>query len=102
MRRGTGFDANQARRQLLEEDQHVPALQLTAQGDIALRINAVNLKHGLRDIETDCRDCLHGWLSESWGLNSTHWWRSRPQHQKQTLLRSVIIGPFCASRAALA
>src|ERR1043166_1209122 len=62
MRRSTRFDANQARRQLLEENQHVPPLQLTPQDDIALRVNAVNLKHRLRDIETDRRDRLHGWL----------------------------------------
>jgi hypothetical protein len=41
MRRGAGFDTNQTRRQLLEEGQHVAALELATQDDIAIRI-AVN------------------------------------------------------------
>src|ERR1700688_3539590 len=62
MRRGASFDTDQARRQLLEECQHVAPLELTTEGDIALRIDAVNLKNRLRDVETDCRDRLHVWL----------------------------------------
>ncbi len=60
MRRGAGFNTDQARRQLLEEGQYVAALELTTEDDIALRIDAVNLKNRLRDVETDCRDRLHG------------------------------------------
>jgi hypothetical protein len=59
MRRGTGFDADQARRQLLEESQDVAPLQLTAQDHLATAIDAVDLKYRLGNIETDCRDCLH-------------------------------------------
>ena len=44
MRRGAGFDTDQARWQLLEERQYVAPLELTAEDDIALRIDAVNLK----------------------------------------------------------
>ena len=44
MRRGAGFNANQARGQLLEECQHVAPLELTTEDDIALRIDAMNLK----------------------------------------------------------
>jgi hypothetical protein len=44
MRRRAGFDANQARRQLLQEGQHVAALEPAAKDDIALRVNAVGLK----------------------------------------------------------
>src|SRR5215204_4855071 len=62
MRRGAGFDANQARRQLLKEGQNVAALELTTEHDIALRIYAVNLKYRLRDIQTDCCNRLHVWL----------------------------------------
>jgi hypothetical protein len=32
-----------------------------------VRLIAVNLKHRLRYIKTDCRDRLHFWLLESWG-----------------------------------
>ena len=39
MRRGTGFDANQARRQLLEKRQNVAPLDLAAKHHIALRID---------------------------------------------------------------
>ena len=45
MRRGAGFDANQARRQPLEKCQHVTTLQLTANYHIAFRIHAVHLKN---------------------------------------------------------
>ena len=73
MRRGAGFDTNQARRQLLEEGQDVAPLELTAEDDIAFRIDAVNLKNRLRDVETNCRDRLHGLAPPNCGsLNSTH------------------------------
>jgi hypothetical protein len=60
MRRGASFDTNQARRQLLEESQDVAALQPAADDHLAVSINAMDLKNRLRDIETDCRDRLHG------------------------------------------
>src|SRR5215475_6637860 len=40
----------------------MPALQLTADDHPSRRIDAVNLKHRLGDVETDCRDRLHAWL----------------------------------------
>jgi hypothetical protein len=66
MRRSTGFDTNQARWQLLEECHYKAALELTTQDDFALGIDAVDLKNRLRNVETDCRDRLHGSSSESW------------------------------------
>ena len=59
MRRGARLDADQAGRQLLEEDEYVPALQLTTDDDAALRVDAMNLKDRLCDVETDDCDCLH-------------------------------------------
>ena len=56
MRRRAGLDTDQARRQLLEEDQYVASLELTTRDHIARRIDAVNLKNRLRYIQTDCRD----------------------------------------------
>ena len=48
-------------------------LELTTDYYIALRINPVNLKDRLRDIETDCRNRLHNLApSNRGGLNSTH------------------------------
>jgi hypothetical protein len=40
----------------------VATLQLPANNDLAGGINAMNLKDRLGDVETDCRDCLHGSL----------------------------------------
>src|SRR5262245_16746305 len=40
----------------------MPALQLTADDHLSRRIDAVDLKHRLCDVETDCRDRLHAWL----------------------------------------
>src|SRR4029434_3466948 len=91
MRRGAGFDTNEARRQLLKEWQNVPALELAANDYITCRVNSVDLKNRLCDVETDCRDCLHVWLLRIVGALTAPTsmalpcrWRSRPRHQKQT------------------
>src|SRR5215470_4517736 len=96
MRRSAGFDADKARRQLLKEWYNVPALELTANDYITCRVNSVDLKNRLRDIETDCRDRLHVWLLRIVGASTAPTsmalpcrWRSRPQHQNR-----VIGGPF--------
>src|SRR5262249_41538063 len=60
MRRSTGFDADEARGQLLKEWQNVSALELTTNDYITGSINSVDLKNRLGDIETNCRDRLHG------------------------------------------
>ena len=62
MRCGASLDPHHASRQLLKERQNMPALQLTADDHLSRRIDAVNLKHRLGDVETDCRDRLHAWL----------------------------------------
>jgi hypothetical protein len=36
--------------------------QLSANDHLAISINAMQLKNQLRNIETDCLDCLHDWL----------------------------------------
>src|SRR6202047_3130183 len=91
MRRSAGFDADEARRQPLKEWQNVPALELTANDYITRRVNSVDLKNRLGDIEPDCRDRLHVWLLRIVGaltaptfMALTCRWRSRPQHQKRT------------------
>src|SRR5674536_390552 len=85
VRRGTGFDPDQAWRQLLEERQDVTPLQLPADDDLTFRINAVDLENRLGDVETDCRDRLHAWLLQIVGALTAHTfmaltcrWRSRP------------------------
>src|SRR5262249_38697195 len=64
---------------------------LTANDDITCRINSVDLKNRLSDIETDGRDRLHVWLLRIVGALTAPTsmalpcrWRSRPQHQKRT------------------
>ena len=52
--RGTGFDANQAWRQFGKNAR--TTLNLAANDYMAIRTDAVNLKHRLRNIETDCRN----------------------------------------------
>src|SRR4029434_4232387 len=94
MRRSTGFDADEARRQPLKEWQNEPALELAANDYITCRVSSVDLKNRFGDIETDCRDRLHGWLLRIVGALTAPTsmalpcrWRSRPQHHKQTLAR---------------
>src|SRR5262249_28930649 len=96
MRRSAGFDANEAWRQLLKEWQNVTALELTANDDITCRINSVDLKNRLSDIETDGRDRLHVWLLRIVGALTAPTsmalpcrWRSRPQHQKRTRCAAI-------------
>jgi hypothetical protein len=59
MRCRAGLDTDEARRQLLKESQHTTPLQLPPNDHLAIDVNAMDLKHRLRDIETDCRDRLH-------------------------------------------
>jgi hypothetical protein len=60
VRRGASLNANQAWRQLLKERQDLATLQLAANNHLAGTINAMNLKDRLGDVETDCRNRLHG------------------------------------------
>ncbi len=50
--------------QFLKERQNVPTLQLTTDDHLSRRIDAMDLKHRLGDVETDCRDRLHAWLPQ--------------------------------------
>src|SRR5262245_39930928 len=77
MRRSAGLDPDQARRQLLKERQNVAPPQLTTDNHLAFRINAMDLKHRLGDVETDSRNRLHVGSSETWALNNTHFHDTR-------------------------
>src|SRR5262249_36388244 len=75
----------------LKEWYDVPALELTANDYITCRVNSVDLKNRLRDIETDCGDRLHVCLLRIVGASTAPpsmalrcRWRGRPQHQKRT------------------
>ena len=58
MRRGASLHADQARRQSFEERYHLAAAKLLSDDDLLGRVDAVNLKHVLGDIQTDRGD-LH-------------------------------------------
>ena len=49
------FTRDETRWQLLEKRQYVLTLKLPAKHDIPVRIDAMDLKNRLRDIETDGR-----------------------------------------------
>src|SRR6266700_7647311 len=92
MRGSTGFDAYEARRQLLEEENNVAALELAANDYMTCRVNSVDLKNRLCNTETNCRDRLHVWLLRIVGASTAPTsmalpcrWRSRPQHQLRSL-----------------
>jgi hypothetical protein len=58
--RRASFYPNQAGRQFLKERQHVSTLQLTADNHLTASINPMYLKNRLRDVQSYCRDRLHG------------------------------------------
>jgi hypothetical protein len=60
MRRGASLNADQAWRQLLKERQDGATLQLATDDHLAGSIDAVDLENRLGNVETDCRDRLHG------------------------------------------
>ena len=62
MRRAARLDADQAGRQLGEERQHLRSSQRLANNDLASRIDAVNLKNALGQIEADRGNLHGGWL----------------------------------------
>ena len=73
---------------LWKNGKNVPALELAANDHITCRVNSVDLKNRLCDVETDCRNRSHGPVlrirSPSATLAPTCRWRSRPQHQERT------------------
>src|SRR5215216_3579843 len=58
MRRSTGLHANQAGWQRFEELRHLRPTKLFSDRDVLGRVNAVDLKYVLRDVQTD-RGNLH-------------------------------------------
>ena len=58
MRRRARFHADQARRQLLEQRQHLRAPQLLGEHHLAGRVDAMHLEHVLGEINPD-RANLH-------------------------------------------
>src|SRR5215472_14910665 len=91
MRRCAGFNTDEAWHQLLEECQDITSLQLAPDDHLAYRVDAVDLKNRLRDVETDRRDPVHAALlrivvtpAATTSMALTCRWRSRPQHHNRT------------------
>jgi hypothetical protein len=62
VRRRAGFQPNQTARQLGEEWDDLTAPKAFAQNTIPRRIDAVDLKNVLRQIQPNRRNLAHGWL----------------------------------------
>ena len=90
LRRGAGFDTNQARRQRLEEGQDVAPLQLTAEDYLATGINAVHLKYRLGNVRPIVVTACMGSSSESW---------ERSTAPTSMALTCRVEEPFTASKA---
>src|SRR5262245_20263815 len=60
MRTAAGLHADQTRRQLGEERQHLLASELPGNDDLALGIHAVDLEHLLCKVEPDGGNCSRG------------------------------------------
>ena len=67
MGRRTGFDTDQARLQTAEELQHLRPTDTLADNHRPVLVDAVNLQYRLGNIETDCRNRLHGKLLQNRG-----------------------------------
>src|SRR6516225_7337632 len=96
MRRCAGFNTDEAWHQLLEECQDITSLQLAPDDHLAYRVDAVDLKNRLRDVETDRRDPVHAALlrivvtpAATTSMALTCRWRSRPQHHNRTSIVSI-------------
>ena len=79
MRRGARLHPHHAWRQLGEERDQLAARELARHNDLALRVDCVNLKHPLRQIETNPRASrqtpdrfAHGRLPFRWGFDNDH------------------------------
>src|SRR5208337_71718 len=79
MRRGARLHRHHARRQLGEERDQLATREFARHNDLALRVDRVNLKHSLRQIETNPRDSskipdrlAHGRLLFRWGFDNDH------------------------------
>src|SRR6266700_2716460 len=56
---GSAGSELETRRQLLEESSDVTPLQLSPDDHLPFRVDAIDLKNRLCDVETNCRDRLH-------------------------------------------
>src|SRR5262252_2285690 len=114
MRRCAGFNTDEAWHQLLEECQDITSLQLAPDDHLAYRVDAMDLKYRLRDVETDRRDPVHATLlrivvtpaaTTQWHLRAgggaVHSIRSRPGEASATAGGRIIPSPLLNQRQHL-
>src|SRR5271169_4699595 len=66
----TRLNTNEARRQRCKERQHLRSANTLADHYRAIRIDPVNLKYRLRDIETNRANLAHGRLPSKWFVST--------------------------------
>src|SRR5262245_28275728 len=89
MRTAAGLHADQTRRQLGEERQHLLASELAGDDDLALRIDAVDLEHLLCKVEPDGGNCCHGRPSLVIRLQRSLYGTSMPSEAPSTSSRAA-------------
>jgi hypothetical protein len=70
VRRCARFHANEARRQIGKEIKNLRSTNTPADHHRAIRIDAVNLKYRLRNIDTNCANFAHGRLPSMWFVST--------------------------------
>src|SRR5450631_2714503 len=77
VRRCARFHTNEARRQIGKEIKNLRSTNTPADHHRATRIDAVNLKYRLRNIDTNCANLTHGRLPSMWlRFDATTLWHS--------------------------
>src|SRR6056297_3901661 len=74
MRAGACFHADETRLEAFEKLQDLTAAQLAPEDHHAVRVDAVDLKDGLGQIDADGGRLFHGWLPSLVGFNDTPMW----------------------------
>ena len=92
MRRGAGLNPHDTGWKSEKKRRNLPALQLAADDHLARRIDAVDLKHRLSDVETHRRHRLHVWLPHT---------RDRPSGDHFNGTYVAVGEPSTASKAEL-
>jgi hypothetical protein len=80
---GTSLDPDQTRAKLLEKPQNLAPPQLLANNDLAFRINTVNLKNALRDVQSN-RANVHLGRLPFWRLKQPPWHIAMPAVEPST------------------
>ena len=84
MRGSAGLHSDQAGPQRCKELQHLAALQLPANDNLADITDGMDLEHRLRDVQSDCGNLLHGRLLSCGPQNTATWHIAMPAEEPST------------------